>query len=165
MAPKEPRVKSCLDTTSQRQDDFLLICNENLSANDGRSPCICVCVCLGPRSWSAHGPTLHSSCVTVCLTCSASEFFMTKRREKEKDSDSVYLVSLLAISPVRKEAHQKQAFKPKLQNPIDSCSRLTSSCQSDEKLVMKVSLCAVVVNKHCILFKLKISKIKKFGKL
>lgn len=116
-APKEPGVKSCLETTSQRRDDFLLICYENISAHNGRSPYICVCVCLGPRSWSAHGPTLHSSCVTVCLACSASEFFHDKRKKKGgggescQDSDSVYLVSLFTISPVRKEAPQKRAFQ------------------------------------------------------
>lgn len=91
----------------------MLICNENLSTNN-EDPLASVCVFALAQG---AGPPTVLCCTNCVLQSEMSHMLCIRKRRREKKvlpgPDWVNLVLLLAISPVKKETHQKQAFQPK----------------------------------------------------
>lgn len=112
--PKKPRVKTLPRDEIPKTEWLLLICNENLFTNN-EDPFASVCVFVLAQG---AGPPTVLCCTNCVLQSEMSHMLCIRNRRGKKEvlpsPDWVNLVLLLAISPVKKETHQKQAFQPKL---------------------------------------------------
>lgn len=122
-APGKPKEYNPMlrDEIQETRATFLLICEKNLFSNNGGSMCICVCFCLGLRSWPTHSRTLCNLCAAVWdVSHALHQGFLWKKKMKKKkkkscqDPDWVNLVSLLTASPVERRPIRNRPFQPKL---------------------------------------------------